>query len=562
MGIGKKPFLLVILLFLFLGSNSGKCIPLPTSLREEVLPERKHFLKVLPEDLTEGIKKIDLYLFYSEECGICRSIIPGLTDRLETMYPSLRVTLLDLKDPDNYEALRSLERRLGQRGEELPFAVIGNHFLSGEREITERLDPIILEYLLKEPPPPIPETSSGQVLIKPKANLVDLSSTEDPSIKEVSAELIYFYQSGCAKCGRTDVLLDHLLRRYPKLSIKKIDLSTPEGKRLSEAISERVNLPNRERLTAPAILTGEEYLSQKEISEERIEEILRRSKSSLSARSPIVIVPEDLRKAEESIIERFKSLGPIPVAFAGFIDGINPCAFATLIFLVSYLTMTGWKKSEVLKVGLGFTGAVFVTYLFIGLGIISFIQRFSFTPILSKGIYLLASVFALTMGSLSFYDFLMWKRGKEEAMKLQLPRSLKKLIHKTVRRVGPPPETLSFDPEALDGRRAGLSKYHLLGAVFLGFIVSLFEFTCTGQVYLPTIIFVMSISPLRGDALSYLLLYNLAFIIPLVLVFGLFYLGVTQRRFASFLKKRGPLVKFITSAFFFLLGGIMLSTFF
>ena len=521
MGIGKKLFLLVILLFLFL----------PTWLRGEALPE----------DLTEGMKKIDLYLFYSEECGICKSIIPGLTDRLETMYPSLRVTLLDLKDPDNYEALHSLERRLGRRGEELPFAVIGNHLLSGEREITERLDPIILEYLFKEPPqtiltkPKVHEDPSVKGALQRSASL-----KESAPLKEASAELTYFYQSGCAKCGRTDVLLDYLSRRYPKLSIKKIDLSTPEGKRLSEAISERVNLPNEKRLTAPAILIGKEYLSQKEISEERIEEILLSSKKSPS---PILILPEEMKKAEKSIIERFKSLGPIPVAFAGLIDGINPCAFATLIFLVSYLTMIGWKKSEVFKVGLGFTGAVFVTYLLIGLGLISFIQCFSFTPILSKGIYLLASVFALTMGCLSFYDFHMWKRGKEEAMKLQLPRSLKKLIHKTVRRVD-------------------LSKYYLLGAVFLGFIVSLFEFTCTGQVYLPTIIFVMSISPLKGDALSYLLLYNLASIVPLALVFCLFYLGVTQRRFTFFLKKRGALIKLITSAFFFLLGGIMLATIF
>lgn len=522
MTTGKRLLFLVIILSLFFPALSGGET---ASLHRVKLPWEGEG-KV--QNLSEGIKKIDLYLFHSEECKTCRSILPGLTERLEAMYPALAIKPLDLKDAGNYETLRDFERKLGKRGEELPFAVIGSHLLSGEREIMERLDPIVLEYLLKEPPQPI--------LTRPKSH-------EDPSPGEVSAELIYFYQSGCVKCGRTDVLLDYLSRRYPKLSIKKIDISTPEGKLLSEAISERLNLPNRERLTAPAILIGEEYLSQKEISEERIEEILRRSKSGLSAQSPIIIPPEEMKKAEESIIERFKSLGPIPVAFAGFIDGINPCAFATLIFFVSYLTMTGRKKNEVLKIGLGFTGAVFITYFLIGLGIISFIQHFSFIPILSKGIYLLASAFAFAMGCLSFYDFLMWKRGKAEEMKLQLPKPLKKLIHKTVRKVD-------------------LSKYHLPGAVFLGFVISLFEFTCTGQVYLPTIIFVMSISPLRGDALPYLLLYNLAFIVPLVLVFGLFYLGTTQGRFASFLKNRGALIKLITSAFFFLLGGIMLSTFF
>ncbi|MEW6377569.1 MAG: hypothetical protein AB1502_17500 [Thermodesulfobacteriota bacterium] len=482
-------------------------------------------------ELSREMKKIDLYLFHSEECGSCQNIIPGLTERLEAMYPSLKVILLDLKEPENYEALCNFERRLGRRGEELPFAVIGNHLLTGEREITQRLDPIILEYLLKEPTRPIPE-SKGY---------------ENPSQGEVSArrvesstELIYFHQSGCAKCGRTDVLLDYLKRKYQKLSIKKIDLSTPEGKRMGEAISERINLPDRERLTAPSILIGEKFLSAKEISEERIEEILLGLKRNPS---PIVIQPEEMMKAENSIIERFKSLGPIPVAFGGLIDGINPCAFATLIFLVSYLTLTGRKREEVLKVGLVFTGSVFMTYLLIGLGIISFVQHFSFTPVLSRGIYLLASVFALAMGGLSFYDFLMWERGKEKEMKLQLPRSLKRRIHKTVRGVD-------------------VSKYQLPGAVFLGLIVSLFEFTCTGQVYLPTIIFVMSLSELRKNGFFYLLLYNFAFIIPLLSVFGLFYLGVTQRRFGLFLQKRGALIKLLTSIFFFLLGAVMLATIF
>jgi len=486
-------------------------------------------------ELTREMEKVDLYLFHSEECGSCQSLIPGLTERLETMYPSLKVILLDLKEPKNYEALCSFEKRLAHRGEELPIAVIGNYLLTGEREIAERLDPIILEYLLKEPPKPIPESNSERALTKSKGY-------ENPSSRRVesSIELVYFSQSGCVKCGRTDVLLDYLKRKHPKLSIKKVDLSTPEGKRTGEAISERINLPGRARLAAPSILIGKKFLSAKEISEERIEEVLLGLKKNAS---PIIIQPEEMMKAEKSIVERFKSLGPIPVAFGGLIDGINPCAFATLIFLISYLTLTGRKREEILKVGIGFTGAVFGTYLLIGLGIISFVQHFSFTPVLSRGIYLLASVFALTMGGLSFYDFLMWKRGKEKEMKLQLPQSLKRRIHKTVRGVD-------------------LSKYQLPGAVFLGFIVSLFEFTCTGQVYLPTIIFVTSISELRINAFFYLLLYNFAFIIPLLSVFGLFYAGVNQRRFALFLQKKGALIKLLTSAFFFLLGTVMLGAVF
>ena len=103
----KRLILLVIILSLFFPALSGGEPNLLYGTRSGKVAQ----------NLTEGIKKIDLYLFHSEECGSCKSIIPGLTERLETMYPSLRIKLLDLKDPGNYEALRNLERSLGQRGE-------------------------------------------------------------------------------------------------------------------------------------------------------------------------------------------------------------------------------------------------------------------------------------------------------------------------------------------------------------------------------------------------------------------------------------------------------------
>jgi hypothetical protein len=37
------------------------------------------------------------------------------------------------------------------------------------------------------------------------------------------------------------------------------------------------------------------------------------------------------------MVDRFKSLGLLTIVSPGLIDGINPCAFATLIFFISYL---------------------------------------------------------------------------------------------------------------------------------------------------------------------------------------------------------------------------------
>jgi cytochrome c biogenesis protein CcdA len=410
--------------------------------------------------------------------------------------------------------------------------------LSGEQEIMEKLEPLILEYQIKGGShlPPI-ETSHGA------------KSSE----RTFSVDLAYFYQKGCPKCNRANVLLNYLVKKYPGLRVKEIDLNTPDGKRLNETLSNRLNLPAEKRLIAPSIFIGKDYLPPAEINEAKVETLIQKygggtagvtvsdNKSVSPAPSPPPTT-EEVKKAEESIVERFKSLGLLTVISAGFIDGINPCAFATLIFFISYLTMVGRKRKEILWVGLGFSGAVFATYLLIGFGILSFIQHLSFLPVFSKAVYLLTIVLALVLGIFSLYDYIQLKRGHPSEMKLQLPDFLKKRIHQAIRE-----ETKS--------------NRYFFAAVASGFVVSLLEFTCTGQVYLPTILFVTNIPSMRASAIPYLIFYNVMFIIPLLIIFGIVYWGVTSEQLAFFLKKRTSVIKLVTSLLFFTLAGILIFAF-
>jgi len=73
--------------------------------------------------------------------------------------------------------------------------------------------------------------------------------------------------------------------------------------------------------------------------------------------------------------------------------------------------------------------------------------------------------------------------------------------------------------------------------------VSLLEAVCTGQLYLPTIVFVLKESTLRLRALGYLLLYNLMFIFPLLLILILALFGTTSEHFSQFLKKHLVIMK-------------------
>ena len=76
----------------------------------------------------------------------------------------------------------------------------------------------------------------------------------------------------------------------------------------------------------------------------------------------------------------------------------------------------------------------------------------------------------------------------------------------------------------------------------LGFLVSIFEFACTGQVYLPLLAYLTRVRQ-QTTALLLLGLYNLCFIVPLLVVFGASYLGVGSQRITTLFQKRMGAIK-------------------
>ncbi len=468
---------------------------------------------------------VPIYLFYAEDCPHCQAILQSYVPTLNMMYPFLDIKTFDLANPSYYEALAKLEKRFQRKADELPVLFIGDQMLFGEREVMEKLDPLIIEYQMK-----------GS--LAPALPPLEIPSKVVTSEKLFSVDLAYFYQKGCPKCDRASYLLKYINEKYPHLHIKSIDLNTDDGKRLNETLSNRLGLPQEKRLIAPSIFIGNDYLSPEEITESKVEALIA-IYEKVEAKSALKVEEKEIQQAETSMIERFKSLGVFTVLSAGFIDGLNPCAFATLIFFISYLTFVGRKRREILLVGIGFSGAVFITYLLIGFGVLSFIQHLSFLPILSKIIYVITLIIALVLGGYSLYDYVKLKQGRASEMKLQLPDFLKRRIHQTI-------------------REGSKSSRYFIAAIAAGFIISILEFACTGQVYLPTILFVTNIPSLRASAFSYLLLYNLMFILPLLIIFGIAYWGVTSEQLAQFLRYRASTIKLSTALVFFVLAGVLI----
>jgi cytochrome c-type biogenesis protein len=192
------------------------------------------------------------------------------------------------------------------------------------------------------------------------------------------------------------------------------------------------------------------------------------------------------------------------VLAAGFADGFNPCAFALLVLfatytltLVSAVTSNGTPTLEARRRLLGagslYVGAVWVTYFIIGLGLLSFLGWLGRDHLVARG----ASILALFMALWMLKDVF-------------LPG------------VGPS----MMAPGGTHGRmQKAMERGGLGGMLIAGVLVGICTVPCSGAMYLQiTAVLHASGGGLTGLAL--LALYNIAFIVPLLVLL----LAVSNRR--------------------------------
>ena len=221
-------------------------------------------------------------------------------------------------------------------------------------------------------------------------------------------------------------------------------------------------------------------------------------------------------------------LSGIPVFFAGLADGINPCAFSTLLFLLSFLGLAGKNKRELMLIGTVYTLTVFASYFALGLGLFASLRALSGFAAFAR---IMRVVLALILGILAIgniRDGILDLRGRRKDMTLVLPSALRQRIHSMIRRQ----RTMGF----LVG-----------GTAITALAVSIFELACTGQVYLPVIAWMVK----KGESsrgLGLLALYNIGFILPLAALFLLAWSGRAIKPIADWFESRVWLSKFILAS--------------
>lgn len=497
---------------------------------------------------------VQAVLFYSPTCSHCHYVVTEVLAPLVNEYGAqLQILAIDSTQPGGaalYQAaVKRYEIPLERQG--VPTLIIGDIVLVGSGEIPAQFPALVEEHLVAggigwpdiselnqiisaettpEPSPsatPQATVSSSPTPTIPATPVVAVSSAETPPVY-----LAYFFDPTCLICKRVSADLAYLQEQYPHLVVRQFDLGQEAA--LNEAMCDKYNVPDAYHLMAPTIFIGQDCLLPEEITLERLQTLIENSDFA-GIPPPWEGLETRGTTATNRIVERFKQFSPLAVAGAGLLDGVNPCAFTTIIFFISYLALVGRTGKEILLVGAAFTLAVFLTYLAMGLGLLEIVRQIGSFTLIGQVVYGVTALICLALAGLSIWDYFKIRQGRLKEISLQLPKALKQRIHQTIR------------------TRSRMKGY--MGAAFgAGVLISVFELACTGQVYLPTIVFVTGVAELRLTAIAYLILYNLMFVIPLIVVFMVTYLGISSHQLTAIFQRRAGMVKLLTAGLFGVLG--------
>lgn len=331
------------------------------------------------------------------------------------------------------------------------------------------------------------------------------------SVNIVGAEtksLYFFWSKTCPHCAREEVFLEKLAEKYPNLQVKEFEITeSRENQVLFKKVGEKFGAPGY----VPFTVVGEShfigYLDD-QTTGQQIEEAVQcylADGCQDVVQELITPVQEPTPPERQPLPETLslplfgevnvKSLSlPALTFMIAFLDGFNPCAMWTLIFLISFLLgvknkTKRWTLGVVFIVASGVVYFLFLSAwlsLFLFLGFVLWVR-------------ILVGLTALGAGGYNLREY--W-RNKDGTCKVTKGRKRQKF----------------FD------RLKGVAESEkfflaLLGVVLLAFAVNLVELVCSAG--LPAIYTqILSLSGLpRWQHYLYLLFYILVFMLDDLLVF-------------------------------------------
>ena len=213
------------------------------------------------------------------------------------------------------------------------------------------------------------------------------------------------------------------------------------------------------------------------------------------------------------------------VVVTALIDSINPCAIGVLILLVSMMVIYK-SKMDLLLYGLIYIFFVFLTYLMAGLGILYFLSSIPLS--LSEYISIIVGTLIVIAGLIEIKDFFWYGKG----ISLTIPSEKAKQINDRMHNLTLP------------------------AMVIMGAFVAGVELPCTGGPYLAILVFLSQ--NFNFKAFLWLVLYNLIFVLPLIVILLMVYFGLKVQHLKRWKQKNRIYMRFATGIILVILGWLLI----
>jgi len=346
-----------------------------------------------------------------------------------------------------------------------------------------------------------------------------------PSVNCITIEV--FSKQGCPHCKAAYEALDDLTALYPQLTVIKRDIQQAE-----ENFERFVSLNNSHKVDKPGVpsfnMCGNFWVgfdpvfTSKQIvlysglgTTDHIDDSFANNLVHLPILGEITTQQYGL---------------PIFTILTGLLDGFNPCAMWVLMFLLSMLVNVKSRKRMVIIAGtfVLVSGVVYFAFMAAWLNVFLIIG-------ISRNVQILIAAVAIAVGSINIKDYFAFKKG----LTFGIPEKSKSGLYQKIRNIV----------------QAENMTAALLGVIAVAVLVNLLELICTAG--LPAIYTqVLTLQQLQPiEYYSYLLLYNLAYILDDALMVSVVVLTLHKYKVSQ---KQGRWLKLISGSFIIILGIMLL----
>ncbi len=363
---------------------------------------------------------------------------------------------------------------------------------------------------------------------------------------EDRVKIYFFWSDGCPHCAKEKIFLESLENKYEEVEVKDFNIgASQENIEIFREVGKRLKA---EMGYIPFVIVGEEYFIGYLDDQTTGQEIEEAVKCALDEGCPDVV--EDLIFPSESIeeTERKKAIPktlklpflgevetknlslPLLTFVIALLDGFNPCAMWTLLFLISLLLgMKDRKRMWIL--GSAFivaSGAVYLLFLSAWLNLFLFLG-------LVLWVRIVVGLVALGAGGYSLRDFWVNRTGGCEAVS----EEKRKRIFARMKEIAQRKEFLLA----------------LGGMLLLAFAVNLIELVCSAG--LPAIYTqILSLTKIpRWQYYLYLLFYILIFMLDDLFVF---FVAMTTLRAVGIQSKYARYSRLIGGSLMLMIGLLLL----